>query len=376
MVSPSFPEICRIAVLMTCYNRRETTLKCLDAIKDQEELDDGIYLQIYLVDDGCTDGTNDAVQNKFPEIIVIKGNGNLYWNGGMRVAWKEAMKLNYDYYLWLNDDSSLKKNALSILLSTADLLLQETSNPCIVAGSMRDTYGSFSYGGRKQRCCWHPLGKLDIVIPSDIPQPCDVINGNCVLVPDEIVRVVGILSTDFTHGMGDYDYSLRAKRLGFSSWIAPGYVGICLKNSFSGTCYDPLLPISERTALMASPTGLPPAREWMIFTKRHGGWFWPLFWLRTLVRIYLPQLWIFMRTQKTEVATGESTSCYLEGKMEQVLLKLKRLTKVVLGKDFFLKPDLLLSTETFGTDYGGWTIVSDVINEDSIVYSFGVGEDA
>jgi hypothetical protein len=34
------------------------------------------------------------------------------------------------------------------------------------------------------------------------------------------------------------------------------------------------------------------------------------------------------------------------------------------------------STEFLGTVYGGWTICLDGISESSIVYSFGVGEDA
>lgn len=46
----------RIAVLMTCHNRRETTLKCLSSLYDQA-LPSGVTFKTYLVDDGCADGT-------------------------------------------------------------------------------------------------------------------------------------------------------------------------------------------------------------------------------------------------------------------------------------------------------------------------------
>ena len=62
--------------------------------------------------------------------------------------------------------------------------------------------------------------------------------------------------------------------------------------------------------------------------------------------------------------------------MKRLILKLKLLIKVILGKEFLAKKDVCLPTEKFGSDYGGWDIVINDINKDSIVYSFGVGEDA
>lgn len=40
------------------------------------------------------------------------------------------------------------------------------------------------------------------------------------------------------------------------------------------------------------------------------------------------------------------------------------------------KVDVRCETERFGSDYGGWEVVTKDINANSIVYSFGVGEDA
>ena len=68
---------------------------------------DKIDLNVYLVDDGSTDGTSEAVKKNFPQVNIIKGDGTLFWNGGMRVAFSKAMESEHDYYLWLNDDTIL-----------------------------------------------------------------------------------------------------------------------------------------------------------------------------------------------------------------------------------------------------------------------------
>ena len=59
----------RIAVLMTCYNRHQSTLSCLEALYNQSV--DDVKLDVYLVDAGCTDGTGEAVRGRFPEVKVI-----------------------------------------------------------------------------------------------------------------------------------------------------------------------------------------------------------------------------------------------------------------------------------------------------------------
>src|SRR6266508_2413563 len=114
----------RVAVLMTCYNRREKTLACLDALSRQVMPPD-LVMHIYIVDDGSTDGTGAAVRKAHPAVRVLQGNGSLYNNGGMRLAFSEALKGDYDYYLWLNDDTTLYPSALEWLLTTLQRLAQQ-----------------------------------------------------------------------------------------------------------------------------------------------------------------------------------------------------------------------------------------------------------
>ncbi len=47
------------------------------------------------------------------------------------------------------------------------------------------------------------------------------------------------------------------------------------------------------------------------------------------------------------------------------------------GRDFFIKPDVIINYRFFGGSYGGWPIIEELleVNEPSVIYSFGVGED-
>lgn len=77
----------KTAGLLTVYNRCAVTLKGLSSLyKAIENLGNGYTFDVYMTDDGCTDGTNEAVHEKFPNIHIIQGDGSLFWSGGMRKA--------------------------------------------------------------------------------------------------------------------------------------------------------------------------------------------------------------------------------------------------------------------------------------------------
>ena len=52
----------RIAVLITCFNRIDKTINCLDSLYNSKSIDDYL-IDVYLVDDGSTDGTRIKITN-------------------------------------------------------------------------------------------------------------------------------------------------------------------------------------------------------------------------------------------------------------------------------------------------------------------------
>lgn len=268
----------QLAVLLTVHNRKMQTLAALEALYGQAELAGEAAVSVYVVDDASTDGTSAAVAERFPEVSLLQGTGNLYWNGGMRHAFGEALKIGHDYYLWLNDDTTLFPTALVRLLDSSFQL----GSKAIVAASVQDSLTSqLTYGGVRRLDRWRPL-KFTKVMPREEPVPVETMNGNCVLVPQAVAQVVGNLDPLFTHGMGDFDYGLRARKLGFEIYLAPGYYGYCQINPPE----DKELSLNARWEKLLSPLGLPPF-EWAGFARRYAGPFWFLYFLSPYIQKFI-----------------------------------------------------------------------------------------
>jgi FkbM family methyltransferase len=61
--------------------------------------------------------------------------------------------------------------------------------------------------------------------------------------------------------------------------------------------------------------------------------------------------------------------------IRRVIRKIRVLWRVAVGRDFLVKP-VARPKERFGSDSCGWYIMTTDIGRDSIIYSFGIGEDA
>ena len=274
-----------ITVLLTCFNRRAKTLAALEALFKQGGAGAAFTLNVFLVDDGSTDGTGDAVRKAFPLVHVIDGTGDLYWNGGMRRAFEGAVEHSFGYMLWLNDDTDLNNDAIMRLLETTRLLAQQGHDKTAVFGSTCDPRtGDLTYGGFQRRR--GPILRLQHVGPDqNHPREVTTIAGNCALVSKAAVDAVGNLEPRFFHAWGDVDYGMRLRDAGGSVWLAPGYLAQCDPNPAAQQWRDdPNLSLRDRLTHMNSFRGLYPP-DWLLFIRRHGGVTWPLAWAIPYVQL-------------------------------------------------------------------------------------------
>lgn len=249
-----------IAVLMTVHNRRNITLKGLKTLFDAiANAGESCFFDVFMTDDGCTDGTREAVRKVFPSVHIVDGDGTLFWNQGMIKAWKAANDsgIEYDYYLWFNDDVDLYDNSLATMFNT----MRSVEEISIISGAFKDCDGIVSYGG------W-VNGKL--AQPKYPFVKVDKINGNLVLIPRQVYKRIGGLDKFFTHSYGDWEYGYRARKNGFSLYITSTYVGVCNRHDHQEKCFNPTNTLRQRWSYLLLPNGHPPFEVFYYGLKSEG----------------------------------------------------------------------------------------------------------
>lgn len=236
-----------IAILLTVFNRKDVTLAGLqslfDIIRDMPEYN----FAVFMTDDGSQDGTSEVVASYFPTVTIIEGDGNLFWCGGMNKAWEVATKIKeYDYYIWYNDDAIVFPTALSSLFE----VISEKGVNNIVCGAFKDEVGNTSYSG------------LDVsgkrVSPNGSIQELYKMNGNLVLIPQNVFKKVGFIHNKIRHGCGDFEYGLRAQKMSFKVLLTKDYVGVTNRHDDPiPAFFNPKYSIIQRFRILYSPKNSP-----------------------------------------------------------------------------------------------------------------------
>ncbi|MGN0854422.1 MAG: glycosyltransferase family 2 protein [Kiritimatiellia bacterium] len=252
---------------MTSYNRAATTLECLHHLFEAR-VPAGWLFDVWLNDDASPDGTGVKVRIAFPRIKVIKGSGRDFWCGGMRRVWSAAATsgIKYDGYFWLNDDTMLFDSALEEMLVPGDSI--------IVGATFGKGKDAITYSGRDESG-----SKL---MPNGELQACYWMNGNAVYVPHSVFSAIGNFPGYMTHGIGDYDYGLRARENGIEVLLAAHPVGICEAKTTLEKWRNPEMSFWDRLRNLYSPAGGPEPHVFFRYNLSHFG-------LRRAVRLFLGQ---------------------------------------------------------------------------------------
>lgn len=278
----------RIAVLLTVFNRRAKTLACLDSLYSCVK-PEGAQVDVFMVDGGSSDNTPEAVLASFPEVHLSIHKG-LYWAGGMRQAWADAVDFSgdYDFFLLLNDDSVLYTSAMEDLLAAHDWCKRNSGRGGLYVGSTCDPEsGRFTYGGRKLTSS-HML-KCNDLHPDGSYQECQLANANILMVSREVYDAIGGLCTYATHSMADFDYSLRTCKAGFSCLVLPAYCGTC-PDDHGNNWLSADSTLKQRVDFLFSPKGLA-YHELLHFWRIHFPLEVPYMFVRLWGKTLFPGIW-------------------------------------------------------------------------------------
>lgn len=203
-----------IALIIPVHNRKPLTLACLGNLKHTGDLE---RFQVLIVDDGSTDGTEEAIRSQFPEVEILKGDGNLWWTGAIAQGMKHAYERGAEYLVWLNDDCQPAPDTIRSLVQ----FCQE--HPGAIAGAQgveRDQPEQIAFGGKVKT--WKGFRFLQ-VSPGKV-QECDLLSGNLVCLPRAVVQAIGYPDPQITpHYGGDSLFLIRAKKAGFRIFVDARY---------------------------------------------------------------------------------------------------------------------------------------------------------
>lgn len=292
-----------IAALLTCHNRKEKTIACLKSLFSSldyynDNHDIKITLKVFLVDDGCTDGTPDEIKNTFVDmnvISIIKGNGELFWAGGMRLAWKHALASDKDwnFYLLLNDDTTLYNDCFDNLFEAHQYSLTEFGKPGIYSGFTCEIgkYEYVTYGG----IIWESKiwAKHRDLTPMGYPQMCDASNANILLIDSSVVNSTGVFYEGYQHGYADYDYSMHARKKDIPVIVTAQLCGECSNDHV--TLGEKILEMNykERKEYFSKP--LHSYKEYLLFFRRNLPFRYPITAMGCILKLFFPQIYIKIR---------------------------------------------------------------------------------
>lgn len=302
-----------IAVLLTCHNRKQKTENCLNSFLKAIDFYNNshkttINYKIFLTDDGCTDGTAEAIRNILPDkstLHVLHGDGYLYWAGGMRMCWKEALKsdISWNYYFLLNDDVELMNCVFSELFNAEQYTLKNIGAEGLVSGITcnPEQPAQVTYGGS----VWtnKMLFTHKRLNPIGTPQPCDIANANILLVPAIIVKKIGIFYDKYQHSLADYDYSIMAHKAGFPVILTANACGYCQHDHNNQNAESKKIigmSLTERKKYFQHPTRS--NKDYLSFIKRVCPLRLPIVWIGRTLNVYLPRLYYTLRDFSNRIA--------------------------------------------------------------------------
>lgn len=209
----------KLAVIIPVYNRRETTLSCL---RQLEKCLAGICYSFIVIDDGSTDGTSEAVHNYSSDIMLLHGNGNLWWTGAVEMGRVYAIKQNFTHLLIVNDDLEFEKDFFLPIIEVCRKYSDALIGAVKVDASDHQTILCSGYLVKGN--CLHfidPYAGRKTSNSEDEIVKVDALAGAVLLIPVHAAEAIGPFSVhDFPHNFGDLEYTYRASKLGYPCYTA------------------------------------------------------------------------------------------------------------------------------------------------------------
>ncbi|MGA2320221.1 MAG: glycosyltransferase family 2 protein [Solirubrobacteraceae bacterium] len=207
--------------IVLSWNGRDDTLRCLESLSRVEHQE----LQIVCVDNGSSDGSQQAVRERFPGVMLIEAATNLGYAGGNNLGIRRALERGASWLMLVNNDAIVAPNVIEGFRRAA----REHPRAGILAGKVffaerpqtiwfagQRVNERLGYSGRPRG-----YGRQDGPRYSRVG-PTGRAVGALMAVSREAVEAVGLLDEELFAYVEDVDWALRVRAAGLEVVFAPG----------------------------------------------------------------------------------------------------------------------------------------------------------
>jgi GT2 family glycosyltransferase len=298
----------RTAAVVVNWNGGEDNLDCIESLARQDELG-----RIVFVDNASSDGSCEAVAERFPAIELIRNERNLGYGGGNNAGIAQALRWGAEAVLIVNNDVVLPPGTLARLLAELErdprvgivgprvLYRPDPSRVWAAGGRLtwRQNLTTLLGHGERDGARWRATTDVDYVI------------GCAMLVRRAVFDRIGLFDPDYFAYTEDVDFGLRAARAGWTSRIVGEVAALHAPSTSTGGGYNP------RRKYMMGVNSI-----W--FLRQHGGlWAWTRFLVFDVLSLPLLFVW--------EVTRGNGPSVLAKARGILDGLRGKRVTAAAAG---------------------------------------------
>ncbi len=214
-----------LSVVIVNWNTLDLLRNCLNSLRSACA---DLQLEVFVVDNGSTDGSQEMVQTEFSEVHLIENSQNL----GFAKANNQALqKATGKYLLLLNSDTIVLPNALQGLMQT----MEKDAGIGVAGLQLLNEDGSLQNSISNIPSLLTELGNkslLRLLFPRRFPgkermltSPTEVesVIGACMMVRRDAVAEVGWLDEDYFFFLEETDWCLRMQKAGWKVVHDPRY---------------------------------------------------------------------------------------------------------------------------------------------------------
>lgn len=206
-----------LLTIIVTYNAMQWLERCLNSLCESSIVPD-----IFIVDNGSTDGTQDYIKGHYPHILFQQSSENLGFGRANNIGLQYALDHHYDYVYLLNQDAWVLPNTIETLIKVSKKYLKcGVLSPMQMEANMMHLDCNFKENTCSFLSCPELIDALYFEKDQDVLSVNNTVMAAHWLITRECLEKVGGFSPSFKHYGEDNNFIQRVHYHGLKVGIVP-----------------------------------------------------------------------------------------------------------------------------------------------------------